>query len=439
MSIFNTFSKSVRGASHEKNKKECQDSSRIFETGNFAVAITADGHGDDACFRSEVGAKFAVETAEEVLKSAILEIEKERDMNIFLTAIKVKIINKWQEKVKEHLKHNPISKQNAVDFKPYGTTLIIVASSQELWFALQIGDGICVVLDNTVGIPQMVFNDDSQMLGDTHSLCEKNAQSNFKHKFGISPLFGAFAATDGVQNSLAEDYLLYGFAPNLFRDLNSKLEEAKNDLENFVLPNLSQKGGDDVSISCFVNTAKFGECNFNFLDKNSKMKGENKNLKNENINLKNEMLQKEREIINLLDENKNIEQCIIETKKELGKVQSELINTSGNLSVTNKKLLEVKDKLLQTKNELSLKENEIADMCTGKDKLLKLTTVLANERIEKDKIIENLKAELDKKIAELERTNEENAKFRYLAFGLYRKITILETDCQATQKLGDEL
>ena len=59
--MFNGFSHSVMGASHEKTGLVCQDSSAYKVCDDYAVCVVADGHGSKKHFRSNIGSKFAIE------------------------------------------------------------------------------------------------------------------------------------------------------------------------------------------------------------------------------------------------------------------------------------------------------------------------------------------------------------------------------------------
>ena len=65
--MFNGFSHSVMGASHEKTNLVCQDSSAFKVSDHYAIAVVADGHGSKKHFRSHLGSKFAVEAAIEAI------------------------------------------------------------------------------------------------------------------------------------------------------------------------------------------------------------------------------------------------------------------------------------------------------------------------------------------------------------------------------------
>ena len=144
----------------------CEDASDSISNGRYYIAIVADGHGAKECFRSGVGAKFAVEVTKQCLKDfaeSIIITPKEiiKNETIFITPrpsseellcdskyyrnqeikrLTDTIIDKWHDKVKNHYKTNSPTeeelKKNKVEdmdiknlpenkiFHIYGTTLI---------------------------------------------------------------------------------------------------------------------------------------------------------------------------------------------------------------------------------------------------------------------------------------------------------------------------
>ena len=65
-----TFHKTVRGYFHEMNGIPCEDASESFSAENdkYHIAIVADGHGSNSCFRSKTGSQIAVKVALECLQ-----------------------------------------------------------------------------------------------------------------------------------------------------------------------------------------------------------------------------------------------------------------------------------------------------------------------------------------------------------------------------------
>jgi serine/threonine protein phosphatase PrpC len=290
--MFVTFSASIQGESHKKNRnKACEDSSgafgwEVFHKGkknNVALAVVADGHGGDKYLRSRFGSELAVETAREEIEKFIAEIA-ERDKGFFdpeaqtdtdkknghkknLATLEAKIIRAWKQKVDEHIQTTPLSpeetafcEEKGIDDKNgpsanmYGTTLIAVLVTDFFWFALHIGDGGCVVIREDGGAEWAVKDDADQGFGTTHSLCNSDAAEHFRHNFGFETLLGATAASDGVTDSYAPEKYLEFTVTNLLKNFVEAPEQSAKALETEFLPMLSQKGSqDDVSLACVFN------------------------------------------------------------------------------------------------------------------------------------------------------------------------------------------
>lgn len=179
---------SCQGASHIATGKICQDYSysKVYENG-YTMAIVCDGHGGQRYFRSDVGAKIAAEVAGQkamefaaavgpilegesfTQESAIStqidnhDFEKQGRIERMFRQLFASIIYEWNTRVEAHAKATPIPDEEKAtlderwinDFaagddleKVYGCTLIAFVSTPEVWFAFQIGDGKCFVLDS---------------------------------------------------------------------------------------------------------------------------------------------------------------------------------------------------------------------------------------------------------------------------------------------------
>jgi hypothetical protein len=82
----------------------------------------------------------------------------------------------------------------------YGSTLAAVVIAKDFWFNIQLGDGWCVVFDSAGkgkgALPYLHDNNNK-----TDSLCQSDAQTRFKHSFGLQKITGAFVMTDGITES----------------------------------------------------------------------------------------------------------------------------------------------------------------------------------------------------------------------------------------------
>ena len=57
MGLYQSFAITVTGGSHTRHGKVCQDAGFKADSPGLSVAVVADGHGDDNCFRSDRGAR----------------------------------------------------------------------------------------------------------------------------------------------------------------------------------------------------------------------------------------------------------------------------------------------------------------------------------------------------------------------------------------------
>jgi hypothetical protein len=279
-----SFACCAQGSSHIKNDKPCEDYSGCFENKTYhtSIALVADGHGGDKYFRSRFGSKLAVEAAHEVIDRFIEQTGKtnkgffnedaknaKEKMAENIQRLERDIVSSWREKVLQHIKNNPWD-QSELEFcgenritidkndnyqlvSIYGTTLLAAVVTETFWFALQIGDGACVIIRET-GKPEIAVPDDEdQGFGITKSLCNKDALENFRHNFGFERILGATVATDGVADSFPQEKYLEFTVSELLKKFVEHPAETKEELENS-LPGLSEQGsGDDVSIAGVFN------------------------------------------------------------------------------------------------------------------------------------------------------------------------------------------
>ncbi|MDR3171046.1 MAG: protein phosphatase 2C domain-containing protein [Treponema sp.] len=284
--MFIGFALKQQGASHVRNhNKPCEDACGYFENEHYhtALAVIADGHGSDKYFRSRFGSALAVETAHEVIDGFIEQTGKENRgffnpdaknnherMRENLEKIEKKMVLTWREKVFEHSRANPWTEKEIAFCREkgvsiplendenrlvnvYGSTLIAALVAEHFWFAIQIGDGGCVVIREN-GIAGIVLEEDEEQgFGITKSLCNEDAINHFRHNFGFGTILGVTVASDGVTDSFSrEDYLAFN-SNNLLKNFVEQPDQACVELKNY-LPKLSSQGSqDDVSIAGVFN------------------------------------------------------------------------------------------------------------------------------------------------------------------------------------------
>lgn len=267
--MFNGFSHSVMGASHEKKGTVCQDSSAFIANDRYAVAVVADGHGSKKHFRSNIGSKSAVEATLETIENFFnnaddFEERFPKNPKLIIKGIEKQVIARWNKKINEHLKENPVTKEEKKEFtieefkkiaveSYYGSTLIAAIICEKFSFGFQIGDGSLVAVFDDGETLMPIGDDESAPANITASLCNSNASSMFNSFFENKKTAAAvFTSTDGLYTSFGSD--------NDFLDYHTIISSQLSEIENFegaIVKNLTKRSHfgteDDTSLSCVYN------------------------------------------------------------------------------------------------------------------------------------------------------------------------------------------
>lgn len=285
-----TFNKSVQGFSHIAKNIVCQDASATFENDNYKIAIVSDGHGDPACFRSDIGSQSAVDVtldklksfADEIINSSDdlnlyedLKIKKSRDLRI--KQLTDSIIVSWYEKINKNLANNKITEEEYSKSGRYesyyrndkklthvfGATLIASLWIKDMLILIQQGDGGCTIFLDDGKIRQPVPVDDNCHANVTSSLCDEDAPDAIRHfivDLNKHNVIGCFLGSDGVEDSYVDLAGNHKFYKELMLKYFEVFKEDKVKLENYLqeyFPTFSQTGsGDDISVACIVDKSK---------------------------------------------------------------------------------------------------------------------------------------------------------------------------------------
>lgn len=286
MSEIYTFSQSVMGYSHIKKGTPGQDYSANFQNDICKIAIVSDGHGDPACFRSEVGSKLAVEItlekakafAEGVNNSNLYDkIKKDSSVNEIIKQLTDSIIAQWLNALDEDLKNNPITEEELTRATTYaevyksgkklphifGATLIIAIWVKDLLILIQQGDGGCTVFFDDGAVEHPIPEDPDCHANVTTSLCDDDAVDKIRHcilDLSTRDFTACFLGSDGVEDSFLDVTGNDNFYKQLMLDYFNDFSEDKDKFQKYLLdelPVFSQKGSaDDVSVSGIVDTVK---------------------------------------------------------------------------------------------------------------------------------------------------------------------------------------
>jgi len=280
-SVLLKFAVKAHGISHIEKSIPCQDActAQLGKNKTVGIACVADGHGGNKYFRSDKGSKFAVQVAEKTLfdfcgtiareKKAFFsrksenEEKQKSDVIDKLKQLEGNIIYQWRNAVLKDYIDNPLTdtekdicNENNIIFDDdpsnmifiYGTTLLAGLVSNSFWFVIQIGDGLCVVLENEENIITPIEEDERLAFGRTTSLCDNDAIKNFRESFGFTKIDGLTVTTDGIADSFEPEKYLQ-FNKELYENFTITPDKAQSELKAF-LPELSERGSrDDVSIA----------------------------------------------------------------------------------------------------------------------------------------------------------------------------------------------
>lgn len=296
--IYKMFSKSMPGLKYQDKGWECQDFSGDKQFGITQAIAVADGHGSSECFRSQIGAKKAIEVAFKCVENFCLDscnfsnIEKSsvKFSDVGIANFKFALSKAWREEVYRDWQERAASLEQEVRFKDleekyksnisaktiddlgpylyeaYGTTLLLAVSIGTQLLLIQIGDGTCVILQKNGKFRIPIPRDENNRLNFTVSLCEEDAHLKMRHvvldcdpRFDDAPV-AVFLSSDGLDNC----FPVFNNEENLYRVYTAVIEGIlsigfdgiTSDLINW-LPQISKKvSKDDISLAFFVSDDK---------------------------------------------------------------------------------------------------------------------------------------------------------------------------------------
>lgn len=264
--MFKGFSHSVMGASHEKRGIVCQDASSYKIGNGFAAAVVADGHGSKKHFRSNVGSQCAVEAALETIEKFYedpddFDLHFKTDHKRIVKQIEKHMIMRWNEKILDHLDHNPVtpdelnkfSYDEFQDIPPesyYGTTLVAAVAGRDYTWGFQIGDGSLVAVFEDGETSMIMDYEESNPANITSSMCNSNAASMFDSFYvDQKRLLCICVSTDGLYTSFGSDNDFLDYHTIIAGQL-ARPEAFMGSLKNNLVKRSHFGTEDDISLSC---------------------------------------------------------------------------------------------------------------------------------------------------------------------------------------------
>lgn len=279
MAKYCPFHHTTIGYSHIKKNTCCEDASISLSVDGINVIVVSDGHGDPACFRSQIGSKLAVEIAAEKLVSFAKNIQDQgwedqllnpAQQEKLLRQLIRSIIGNWNLQIATQLEAEPITEEEFAVSRSYeaayragrdlphifGCTLIAALVTDRYLLALQQGDGRCVVVHGDGTTDQPIPWDDRCVGNVCTSLCHEDAVYSCRYyvqDLRQDPLIACFAVSDGIEDSLESQEDVNAFVCNIASILlQDGRDELLTQLEDY-LPHMSQVGSaDDMSIAGIV-------------------------------------------------------------------------------------------------------------------------------------------------------------------------------------------
>ena len=274
---------SIQGASHKRSDQLNQDAIERFPASVDSLPLilaVSDGHGGAKYFRSDKGARFAVDAAIDTLSQFQENLASFSNSSWQEERLTKSLVNTWRGKVNAHLNDEPFTDEDLrlleekegpaarqiVEGNPviaYGATILAVIITESFIAYLQLGDGDILTVSEQ-GKPSSVFPVNSKhFANETASLCSSNAWCDFQfriEKVSPSPLLPALIllSTDGYKDSFSSNEGFRKVGSDLFEMIHSnKLEETKSNLPGWLSEASRIGSGDDITLGILYRMDAF--------------------------------------------------------------------------------------------------------------------------------------------------------------------------------------
>ena len=248
------FGASIQGALHGNAGMPNQDvwDHWLDAASSSAAVAVADGHGAARHFRSDIGARAAVDAALAALKQfAALGGTPDQSQ---LQAISVDIERRWNEIVARHISNNPMetSEMPAI---AYGSTLLAALLTPRYLALWQIGDGDIVCVD-AAGTATLPVPADPTLIGSrTTSLCQPNAWRAFRTQLVTGLPVIVLLSTDGYANSFRSETDFLKIGPDYLRLLQEDPADLRTQLPQLLADSSLHGSGDDTTLAILERVA----------------------------------------------------------------------------------------------------------------------------------------------------------------------------------------
>jgi hypothetical protein len=277
---------SVRGRTHERSGTPNQDAIHWlpYASDRLPLILTlADGHGSRRSFRSETGARLAVETAAQVIGDFLQGQSQTGSLSATKRAAEEwlprALVRGWSTAVESHLASHPLSAQefsllradltsatrraNTTNMQlAYGTTLLAVAVTETFILYLQLGDGEILKVSEAGEVSRPLPKDERLFANETTSLCSEDAWRDFRVSFQVvsnTPPALILLSTDGYPNSFRDESGFLRVGSDILELIRAGgLETVNNQIESWLKEATYAGSGDDVTLGLICSEEAIG-------------------------------------------------------------------------------------------------------------------------------------------------------------------------------------
>lgn len=277
--MFKCVAEKVEGYSHTRRSQPCQDAYETYRDDDFVALAVADGHGNQMHKYSSDGSHIATECVIDIFKDILLGDQPRTMLEETMSDIPKKVEKEWKKRIREfHYKMVEDEGREVIldrkSNKPqidnyfnlnilYGTTLLAAIYAEDFTFALQIGDGDIVYVDDN-GECRYLIEKEEQIGSATNSMCMVDCHKYFRiryidHETEFKPIM-LFLSTDGYANSYRNDSDFLKVVREYIPIMNDHSErKIKLALTGWLNETSKLGSGDDITAAIVYNcTNKLG-------------------------------------------------------------------------------------------------------------------------------------------------------------------------------------
>ncbi len=282
--MYKVYTKTSIGSRHMEKGIVCQDFSDSYCSSKVKIAAVSDGHGSRQYFRSDRGAKFAVEAAIQCLcefangfsgntktrrKIPLTDLFDQDKQSALMKQLYKSILIRWYELVEDDYKKDPFSEADLAELpdkykhrylsgkylSAYGTTLIAALVTKKYWLGIHIGDGKFVLINRQCECSRPIPWDDDCTGPVTTSICQDDAVERFRYYISDNMPMALCFGSDGVDDTYGDGEILDTFYKQLIMEFADEgFAYTAKEIEK-LLPDITKKGShDDISIGLIFDT-----------------------------------------------------------------------------------------------------------------------------------------------------------------------------------------